>query len=630
MSESNDASGTSRWRRPRTWVILGVGVLGVWFAGSAVLTVHHARQANYALEAIVQNIALGDPQAADESIAEARSNTADVQAALATAPLAALSVVPYVATNFDGADDVMRAADDVLNAAAVTNQMYASLSGKDGSPAAFADGRINIEALESIAGQVDQIQADLAGAEEALADLPPDISPSLRRIADNAAAQIDGIQKGLDVYQQIRPELPKLLGKDQPARYLVVFHNPAELYAGGGAALSAAVVEFDDGRLNVVDKGAVSSHFFPGNPRVPWDPKAEGPYFETKGAKDGFAWSNLHQDYRVAGEDLMRSWVANGQEPVDGVISLDPAALAAVIRATGPVESPLYGQITADNLVTKLFYEGYNEDPAAQQLRHAVNQQLIDEMLVRLQDSSSALNIGRALMSTAPGHHLRVHLSDNRLAPALRTAELDGAQAPAAPDRIAFYTQNQNASKVDIFQARKVVHNVRLAADGSAEVTQTATVTNNAPENGSPADDREGYTTRWAFHWNIAFLPQKAKDFRIEASPGDIKTDNRVFTDLDGRKAIRIGRWIPAGGTSVITTTYRLPKGTFVENGNLVYRASVEHQVMVNGVELTVNVEGPSGPTPLRGVWTVDGNRATSDFVVDRPTMLAVGFGESS
>ena len=257
-----------------------------------------------------------------------------------------------------------------------------------------------------------------------------------------------------------------VLGEDEPARYLVVFHNPGELYPGGGASLNAAVIEFDRGKLEVVDKGAVSSHFFPGNPSVPWNPTADGPYYAETGATDGFAWSNLHQDFRVAGEDMMRSWVANGGQPVDGVISLDPAALQAAVAATGPIQSELYGEITADNLISKLFYENYNEDPAAQQERHKINQQLIDEMLARMQDSNTALTIGRAIFSTAPGQHIRIRLSDGRMEKALREAEADGAQPDPEPDRIAFYTQNQNASKVDIFQTRMLIHDVQLDADG--------------------------------------------------------------------------------------------------------------------------------------------------------------------
>ena len=56
-----------------------------------------------------------------------------------------------------------------------------------------------------------------------------------------------------------------------------------------------------------------------------------------------------------------------------------------------------------------------------------------------------------------------MHLSDDRVEKVLREAQADGAQPDPAPDRVAFYTQNQNASKVDIFQTRMVVRDVTLA-----------------------------------------------------------------------------------------------------------------------------------------------------------------------
>lgn len=631
MSESPDTPERSRWSRPRTWILGGLLLLVLWFAVSVALVGFHAYRANSALNAMASQITAGDPAAAAESITAARANAEDVQSGLGSAPLSALSVLPYFRTNFTGADTFLDAAGSVLDAAEVTNSLYASLSGADGGQnAAFSNGKINIDSLEGIQPQVQQISADLDQAEQTLAQLPPQMSPVLRDAADKAGARIQGIQTGLEIYEEIRPDLPTLLGRGKPARYLVVFHNPAELFPGGGAALNVALVQFDDGKMEVLEKGAVSRDYFPANPRVDWDPLAEGPYYETSNARDSFAWSNLHQDYRVSGEDLMRSWAAHGQQPVDGVISLDPAALSAAVAATGPIKTPLYGEITADNLVSKLFYEEYSEDVAAQAQRHQVNQQLIDEMLLRMQDGNTALTIGRAMFATAPGHHVRIHLTDNRLAEPLRQAGADGAQPAEQPDRVAFFTQNQNASKVDIFQGRSVVHRVRLAEDGSAEVTQTATVTNSAPDNGSPESQRIGYTTRWAFHWNVVFLPRAAKDVRIAASEGEIRTDDREFTDLDGRRAVRIGRWIPPGGSSVITTTYRLPAGTFGVDGNLEYRTSVEHQLLVNGVDMTIEVTGPSGPVPIEGEWTVEGDRATTRFVVTQPTTLALGFGDRS
>jgi len=623
-----DSSARTRWRRPRTWILLLVTAAALWFFASLLLLGWHAKQASSALQAMTAQIAAGDPQAAAASIESARGDTAAVRSAVNTAPVAVLKAVPYFRTNLDGVSTFMQAAQEVLNAAAVTNDLYARLSGSDGQgQAAFENGTINIDALQGIEPQVTQIDEILTRADQDLRLVPEDVSPVLRNYVEEAVTEVAGIQKGLRIYNEVRPDLPTLLGEDKPATYLVVFHNPGELYAGGGAALNAAVIRFDKGKLDVVDKGAVSSHFFPGNPSVPWDPVAGGPYYEERNATDGFAWSNLHQDYRIAGQDLMRSWVANGEPPVDGVISLDPVALAAAVAATGPIQSQLYGEITADNLVEKLFYEGYSEDAAAQQQRHAVNQQLIDEMLARMQNGNTALTIGRAIFSTAPGHHIRVYLSDGRLGKVLHQARADGAQPDPQPDRIAFYTQNQNASKVDIFQTREVIHDVRLESDGSATVVQTTKVSNNARHDGGSLFQRIGYTTRWVFHWNIVLLPDGAQDVKLAANPGEVKADPRVFTDVDGRTAVRVGRWIPPGASSIITVSYRLPDGTFGSDGNLEYRAGVEHQLTTNDVDLTVNVSGPSAPQPLEGEWTVDGDTAHTRFPVTRPTVLALGYG---
>ena len=238
----------------------------------------------------------------------------------------------------------------------MTNDVYAQLTG-DEQPA-FKDGAINVAALQDIEPQIEQVADDLSGADATLQQMPADISPVLRGFVDEAQDQIDGIQRGLQIYETSRPTCHLCSGRIEPATYLVVVPQPRRVvrrWRCGSECSSAAVRQ---GKMEVVDKGAVSSHFFPGNPRVPWDPVAKGPYYAEENAEDGFAWSNLHQDYRITGEDMMRSWVANGGQPVDGVISLDPVALQAAVAATGPIQSDLYGEINADNMISKLFFEG--------------------------------------------------------------------------------------------------------------------------------------------------------------------------------------------------------------------------------------------------------------------------------
>ncbi|MCB8996958.1 MAG: DUF4012 domain-containing protein [Actinobacteria bacterium] len=625
MSESTAVR--SRWRRPLTWVLLAIGLLVAWLLVSLALTAWHAKQANTALADMKAQIAAGDTAAAQVSIDSARDDTAAMQSAITSLPISALRIVPYVNTNLTGAEEFMNAAQEVLDAADVTNQLYARMAGTNGGgPAVFENGTISISALQEIQPQIDEVSTILDQADAYLQEVPPTSPRCCAATWTRPPSRWQGSRRGCGSTTCSCPTCPRCSARTSRPDTWWCSTTPASCTRAAGLP-ECGRHRVRQGRARGGRQGRGEQPLLPGNPSVPWNPTADGPYYAEEGATDGFAWSNLHQDFRVAGEDMMRSWVANGGAPVDGVISLDPAALQAAVAATGPIESELYGEITADNLVSKLFYEGYNEDPAAQEERHKINQQLIDEMLTRMQDGNTALTIGRAIFSTAPGQHIRIRLSDGRIEKALREAEADGAQPDPEPDRIAFYTQNQNASKVDIFQQREVVHDVYLEDNGGATVVQTAKVTNNAPaEGGSPL--RIGYTTRWAFHWNLVFLPEDAEDVKLVANPGEIKKDKRVFTDVDGRKVVRIGRWIPPGESSYITVSYRLPDGTFGTAGNLEYRASVEHQLTINDVDLTVNVYGPSEPQPLEGDWTVDGDTATTRFPVTRPTVLAVGFGD--
>jgi len=106
-----DSSTQTRWRRPRTWILLLAGVAALWFVGSLVLLGWHAKQANSALQAMTDQIAAGDPQAAAASIESARGDTAAVQDALDASAISALKVVPYWAkAPFDSSSTNARAA----------------------------------------------------------------------------------------------------------------------------------------------------------------------------------------------------------------------------------------------------------------------------------------------------------------------------------------------------------------------------------------------------------------------------------------------------------------------------------------------------------------------------------------
>ena len=243
-----------------------------------------------------------------------------------------------------------------------------------------------------------------------------------------------------------------------------------------------------------------------------------------------------------------------------------------------------------------------------------------------MQGGTGALTVGRAIFATAPG---AAHPHPPVRQPAGEgpaRGGVDGAQPKPEPDRIAFFTQNQNSSKVDIFQTRQVIHDVYLQENGSASVVQTAKVTNNAPaEGGSPWRTASDTPLRWAFHWNVVLLPEGARR-REDRGPTPARS-NRRPRSLTWTAARPCG-WVAGSPARAATSPFRttLPDGTFGTDGNLDYRASVEHQLTIKPVDLTVNVTGPSQPEPREGAWVVTNDRASTRFPVTEPTTIALEF----
>jgi Protein of unknown function (DUF4012) len=154
--------------------------------------------------------------------------------------------------------------------------------------------------------------------------------------------------------------LPPMLGASGPRTYALLFQNNAELRATGGIAGSWAIVRVEHGGVQILKQGSagdVNNHLS-GVP-VPPDVAAvytnrPGTFFQDVDMSPSFptdatlASAMFEQAYGIA---------------VDGVISTDPVALAGLLRATGPVELPLGGSLTASNAVSLLLSQVYKDIP---------------------------------------------------------------------------------------------------------------------------------------------------------------------------------------------------------------------------------------------------------------------------
>ncbi len=144
---------------------------------------------------------------------------------------------------------------------------------------------------------------------------------------------------------QVATWLPSMLGAQTPREWLVLLQNPAEARGAGGFVGGYAVLEADDGRIRLADTGTSSelnrqpipTSAAPDDSRLLWGDLLE-------------AWNtyNLTPHFPLTAE-LSAAGMGERGEPVDGVIAVDPAAVAAMLTVTGPVTAA--GRtITADNV----------------------------------------------------------------------------------------------------------------------------------------------------------------------------------------------------------------------------------------------------------------------------------------
>ncbi len=575
---------------------------------------------------------------------EAAQGSTDLLDASAELPqLSLLNAVPGVTVAVDNWRHAVSAASDITDSTGDLLSLYADLSGKGGGEKIFSDGAIDLTQLEDLPERVNTAGDLLAAASDDLQAIAADTWPArtLDRIRDRALAEMEPVQQAVGSLEDIAPVLPDALGANGVRRYLVGIGNQAEMRAQGGAPLTLVLVEFDDGRISIPIKGPTSTQLFPPlNAPVTWYGPQANPFFAGNPRTDPFVVTNTHPNMLFSAKEMAEAWVGGGYPPVDGVITLDLTAIAAVLDATGPVESPAYGTVDGARLGQILLIDAYADFGQEGALeRQQANQELLNDLLDRLLGGDDLVAAARAIASTAPGRHVQLWMRS----PELQQLAVDSGASgevndPDTGDWSAVYTQNGNQSKVDVFQQRTVVVTVQLAEDGSARVTQQMTVTNATPPD-RPAEGtfgRVGYETTWLKAAYLLYVPDAAANysasypngFTIRPFRNHPQLGNGWVDDGFGHKLIRIVGWTPPGGQNTVSVSYELPAGTFTtDDGALEYRIQAEPQSIFTPAVLTVQVTAPPGwsPVPVDGMQ-VQGGTATLSAVQSGPVNATIRF----
>ena len=608
------------------------------------------------LSKAAESLTAGDYAAGEEEYELALESTAILKRSTTLPQVEVIGRLESFGVAVSNWKEVVAASDEITQATGELLGLYGDLAGKDGSQKIFNDGAVDIDRLEAVPPRVDSVLSNLAKANASLDAIETDgrWTTGLDDIRNQALAEMAPVTAAVEVLVDIAPVLPQALGADGPRRYLIAIGNQAEMRASFGAPLTLVMVEFDDGRISIPVKGQTSTELFPPlNAPVQWFGPAYNPFFKGNQRNRPFVVTNSHPNLVFSAQEMAGAWTGGNYPEVDGIVALDLTTIGAVLEATGPIESPVYGTVDADRIGDILLIDAYQEfgqDDAV--ARQEANQQLLDDLLGRILSGDDLVNVAQAIASTAPGRHFQVWMKDNRLEQlALNSGAAGVVEDPQTGDWSAMYTQNGNQSKVDVFQQRNQLVVVNLAEDGGARVRQQLTLTNaTPPERPEGPPERIGYETSWLKNAYMLYVPKAARNYRVDypqdfnvrpfAGHGRRQLGGGWIDDGFGNIMIRVVGWTAPGGQSALTVSYDLPAGTFSTDvsptnpqtnepspTSLEYRLRAEPQALFIDPTLTVQVTPPPGWGPLAvpGMQVSEGT-ATVSAVLDQPRDIGIRF----
>lgn len=521
---------------------------GVW---SSISGVRAALSARDGLERVLDEHATEDiaQGAADAELAEVRDNFRGAAGDLGGWQLAPVRWLPVVGRQIRSGAALSGAAAEMIDIGLVlTDEVGALADDLDEDRVDLTTGlRRLAEPLSSLQLRAEAI--DL-GPDEALVGV---LSSARREATVRHAELVDGLAKASDGAGGFASFL------EGPSRYLLFAANTSQMQSGIGGLLSVGVVEVIDGEISVSEVSSVSDLPLPAVP-VP----LEADYQARWGWLDpNEAWSNLGATPRfdITASTAAAMWEAAGSGPVDGVMTVDPVAISAVLKATGPVrvEGQQYGaRALLDYLahgqyldLTDDIYEDWRTYAIAQAERRDHLASIASQVVSSItSDGVDGLDAVIQLADAARGRHLMFWSADELQQAAWRAA---GVSGELDTDSMLLSLVNRSATKADFYLSMNAEVTIERFDDRS-EVVVVVEVVNDVPF-GEPryvAGPHPELDLGYGDHLAIVALnlPGWATNGRVD---GD---ENLALAGGDGPTRV-VGSWITVPRDSTGTRTFR-------------------------------------------------------------------------
>jgi hypothetical protein len=607
--------------RTRRVALVAGATIGLMVAGALLGLVSVQRELVDGIQAVDAGMAAArdaDDDVAAEQLAAAARSLGNADGTLSSWFVAPAKSLPVIGPHLDAVGSLAAQASEVAH--------VTSLAADDADVDAlrFVDGRLDPQAVAAMRGPLEQVQRSLESLSSKVdeARSPWLLTPVASRI-DELDGRIDDAIPDAETAIQAVSIAPRLLGADAPQRYLVLFTTPVEARGRTGFPGNYAELVVDDGKLSMPVFGRVAEleAAGQGTGRTLTQP----PELVARYGRFGIAdtWRNLTMtpDFPALAIAAAELYPQSGGQPIDGVLSVDPAGLAAIMRYTGPIEVPGRAPLTTENTERYLLFDQYVEFQTDNEQRVEVLDDLAEITFDRLTtaDLPGPRALSEGLDPVVDGGHIQFTTLSLDTFGVLHDAGVTGSFLPPEEgvDTVSVTTANAGASKIDLFLNRRERYDVRWdPATGRVTGTLTVSLENTAPAEGWP-DYVIGNGVGLPRGTNRSFVsiysPFQLEEARVAGGPAALQAEIEA-----GRNVYSTFVDIPPGGTVEI----ELDLSGTIEGRRYQLDVPVQPFATVDTLDVAVEVVGV---TPVvSGEATVAGNVAEWSVTLDRNRSLSV------
>lgn len=381
------------------------------------------------------------------------------------------------------------------------------------------------------------------------------------REAVRRARQLDSVSRGLALLQDMS-------GGNGARRYLIAVANTAEMRGAGGMMLSYGTLSSSGGTFTLGDFGSID------------DLRLDGPVppdsFTAAGVKlppDYLArwapqqptelWRNttLAPDLAFDARIMSVMYQAKTGLKIDGVIQVDPAGLAAILKGIGPVDVPSVGTVTSTNVVSLTLNSAYTDFPNRDQRQEVLGDVAKATFKALVSGQYGTLRpLGQALHDAALTRHVIFYGASAATQALAASFDATGSLPAANTQDYALLTvQNFSKNKLDYYLDTSLSLSGSRIGGEPGNVSATISLTNTLPPGitstyvtGPNAPGEQAGLYRGVVS---LYLPPGTS---IASSTGDTTSAAPAVTTEAGRTVATFGIDVPAQATRAVTLELRL------------------------------------------------------------------------